>query len=243
MLGQLILSAFSREIVLEDGSHGEVAEPLKLLLREYRDFQAIVFGKRVLDFGCGFGDQAAAIAQRFGCEVTGLDTNEKHIEEAKRRHGHVAQFVASLPRGHWDVVISQDAMEHFTDPEAALEAMRTACGPHGVILLTFGPPWWAPYGSHMNFFCRIPWLQLWFTERTVMAVRAKFRNDGARRYEEVESGLNKMSLAKFECLLRKSGLRVLRLDYRGVKRLDFLTRVPVLREFATTHVTAILAPQ
>lgn len=243
MIGRLILEAFSREIAVEGETQTEVAEPLKLLLREYPDFEAVVFRKRVLDFGCGFGYQAAAIAQRFSCDVTGFDTNENYIVEARRRHGRAAQFVTSLPHGQWDVIISQNAMEHFTDPEGALVAMRAACGPQSVILLTFGPPWWAPYGSHMNFFCRIPWLQLWFRERSVMAVRAKFRSDGARHYEEVESGLNKMSLAKFEHLLLKSDLRIVRLDYRGVKRLDFLTRIPVLRELATNHVTAILAPR
>jgi len=92
----------------------------------------------------------------------------------------------------------------------------------------------------MRFFWPIPWLQLWFSEKTVMAVRARYRHDGARHYEEVESGLNKMSLAKFEHIVGSSGLRVLERQYVGVKKIHFLTKVPVIRELTTVVVSATL---
>lgn len=91
----------------------------------------------------------------------------------------------------------------------------------------------------MNFFCPIPWLQLLFPEKTVMAVRARYRKDGARRYEEVESGLNRMSLRKFERLVGASGLKAERIDYVGVKQMHVLTRIPIVRELSTVVVTAM----
>jgi ubiquinone/menaquinone biosynthesis C-methylase UbiE len=131
-------------------------------------------------------------------------------------------------------------MEHYPEPAATLEEMRRLLKPGGRLLITFGPPWFAPYGSHMHFFCKVPWLNLLFTERTVMAVRARFRQDGAKRYEDCESGLNKMSVAKFERIIAEAGLKVEDRRYDCIKGLNFLGRLPLLRELFINHVTATL---
>jgi ubiquinone/menaquinone biosynthesis C-methylase UbiE len=215
-------------------------DPLKDLRREFPNLATLLSNRDVLDFGCGFGDQAAAMAREFGAHVTGLDTHLGLIGSATRRYGDVARFTDHLDGNTFDVVISQDAMEHFDDPSSALAAMAAALRPGGVILMVFGPPWWAPYGAHMRFFCSVPWLQLWFSEKTVMAVRTRYRQDGAKHYEEIESGLNKMSLAKFERIVRNSGLKVLDRHYVGVKKIHFLTKIPVVRELTTVIVAATL---
>ena len=54
---------------------------------------------------------------------------------------------------------------------------------------------------------------------------ARYRKDGAKRYEKVESGLNRMSLRKFERLIGASGLKAARIDYVGVKKMHILTRI------------------
>ena len=241
MFGKYILEKLSSEAEFENDTPSGDKDPLSTLMSSYPDLAELVQRKRVLDFGCGRGDQAAAMAHRFSSIVTGLDTNRRTLATAVKSHGAAVEFLDKIPPGRtWDVVISLNAMEHYSDPVGALESMRRTVTFGGLVLVSFGPPWWAPYGSHMQFFCRIPWLQLWFTEQTIMAVRARYRNDGARRFEDVESGLNKMSLAKFERILSASNLSVIRLSYAGVKRMHWLTRVPVLRELGTVHVTSVL---
>lgn len=39
------------------------------------------------------------------------------------------------------------------------------------LLITFGCPWLSPYGSHMHFFTKMPWINVFFSETTVMRVR------------------------------------------------------------------------
>jgi ubiquinone/menaquinone biosynthesis C-methylase UbiE len=216
-------------------------DPLRDLRREFPDLGQLVRNRDVLDFGCGFGDQAGALAREFGARVTGLDKHRGLVAAATQRYGHLARFTDHLEAESFDVVLSQDAMEHVDDPAAALATMARALRPDGRILITFGPPWWAPYGAHMRYFCPIPWLQLWFSERTVMAVRGRYRHDGASHYEEVESGLNRLSLARFEQVLQESGLEMIKCRYVAVKKLQFLTRVPVVRELSTVLVSAVLA--
>jgi SAM-dependent methyltransferase len=243
-IAERILFALSRNPSSE-GQQIEAASsgnPLALLEREYPDLRELVAGKHVLDFGCGEGRQAAALAAKYRSHVVGFDTNVKTLQIAMQRKSDRVDFTTRLDPGRrFDVVVSQDAMEHFTNPAAAIEAMTNALAPGGKILMTFGPPWYAPYGSHMYFFCRLPWINLLFPERAVMNVRAHYRSDGARRYEEVESGLNRMTLRKFERIIEKSGLKVERLRYHCIKGLDFLSEIPLVRELTCNHVTAILA--
>ena len=84
-------------------------------------------------------------------------------------------------KGGFDIVLSHNSMEHFGDPARILDVMKSALKPDGRLYITFGPPWYAPYGSHMHFFTRVPWVNLLFSERTVMAVRARYRNDADRK--------------------------------------------------------------
>lgn len=64
-----------------------------------------------------------------------------------------------------------------------------------------------------------------------MAVRSRFRDDGAQRYEEVRSGLNRMTLAKVETIIRNSGLRTEYTYYFATKGLPVVDRLPYVREF------------
>ena len=73
-----------------------------------------------------------------------------------------------------------------------------------------------------------------------MAVRRRYRDDGARRYEEVESGLNKMTVGRFERIVASSRLEVDFKRYRCVKNVNFLGAVPLVREFFVNSVSVIL---
>ena len=73
-----------------------------------------------------------------------------------------------------------------------------------------------------------------------MKVRSLYRNDGAKRYEDVESGLNKMSVSKFERLIKTSSLEVVYKRYECVKKMNFLSKIPILRELFINHVSVIL---
>jgi SAM-dependent methyltransferase len=235
---------------VEHGHEAPIDSPLALVCREFPNFLDEIAGKRVLDYGCGTGQQAVALAQQRDCIVVGIDTNIKTLQGAINLAGSrkippaKLQFTDRITdemHGSFDVVLSQNSMEHFPDPVSVLDDMKHLLKRSGRLYITFGPPWYAPYGSHMQFFCKLPWLNILFSERTVMSVRSRFRQDGATRYEEVESGLNKMSITKFENLVSSMGLDVLFRNYRCVKGLDFMSQFPLLRELFINHVSVILA--
>lgn len=225
-----------------------VESTLNTFLRVYPDFLTLIKDKRIIHFGCGQGLQSVAMAKFGAKEVVGIIHRKEDLEFANRqskKHNVEGKTIFSntiekIKTRQFDLIISQNSMEHFNDPKAILLIMKSLLADNGKIFVTFGPPWFAPYGSHMQYFTRLPWIHILFPERTVMRVRALYRDDGARRYEDVELGLNKMSLKKFENLISVCRLKITHKKYEGVKKLNFLTGVPGVRELMTNHVTCLL---
>ena len=248
-----LLLLFSRKPGSPDYSYGRTEsdsdDALSLLCKVFPNFLNSIRGMDILDYGCGTGRQAVALASHGARYVLGIDTNGKALGAAQAlvRERNLEQQVELSGRfdarcvGRFDLVISQNSMEHYPDPASALEEMKSALKPNGRVLVTFGPPWFAPYGSHMHFFTKLPWVNLLFSERTVLNVRRHFRQDGATRYEEVESGLNKMTVARFERIVSQAGVSVRYRRYDCVKNLRFLGRIPALRGLFINHISCILA--
>lgn len=253
-IGERILLSLSRtpkgNDYLQNDAETTIDNALNLLTCVYPNFRALVSGKRVVDFGCGTGYQSIALVTKYDCSVFGVDTNKNTLMKAikiAKNHNVSSQklsFVESISPdmlNSFDVVISQNSFEHFSNPEKILEEMGKLLSDSGIILLTFGPPWLAPYGSHMHFFCKVPWINVLFPEKAVMKARSHFRNDGAKRYEDVESGLNRMTLSKFESIVFSCSLKVTFKKYECIKGINWLSKVPLFREFFVNHVSVILS--
>jgi len=199
-------------------------------------------GARVLDHGCGDGQYAVALAELGAREVVGFDTNPKWMEGGRalseRRRVRNCRFVSGLEgEPPFDVVVSRNCMEHYPNPGEVLAEILKVLAPGGVCYITFGPLWHAPYGAHMGHVTKVPWVHLLVPERAVMAVRNQWFDDGATRYEEVEGGLNRMTVHKLGGLVSS---RAEWIRYDAVWGLRRLRALPVLRELLTNHATVCI---
>lgn len=202
------------------------------------EFLGSLRGKTILDFGCGDGLQAVAIAQRVPeCRVIGLEIQPHLLERARARA--IACGVSDrcvfteTTRQRADVVISIDAFEHFSDPAGILATISELLAPDGEVVASFGPTWLHPFGGHL--FSVFPWAHLVFTESAMIRWRARFRSDGASRFSEVEGGLNQIRIAEFERIVARSPLAMDWLETVPIRNLGFLRWKP-LREFGSSIV-------
>ncbi|QEH35704.1 Demethylmenaquinone methyltransferase [Aquisphaera giovannonii] len=101
-------------------------------------------GRRILDVGCGLGDDAAAMARIVapGGAVVGVDASRGMVEAARRRHEDVAGLsfevadAGSLPfdDASFDACRIDRVLQHVPDPAPAIAEMARVLRPGGVLV-------------------------------------------------------------------------------------------------------------
>ena len=201
-----------------------------------------VQGKDVLDFGCGPGAEAVEVAERGARRVIGLELRQKWINAAIA-HAEARQVAHKCYFGtEWDepvdVILSLDSFEHFADPVDILQRMRQLLRPSGCVIASFGPTWYHPLGGHI--FSVFPYSHLLFSESALVHWRSLYKTDGARSF--AESGLNQMTIRRFEKLVAASPFRFADLETVPIRRLRLVAN-SLTREMTTAVVRCKLVPR
>ena len=198
------------------------------------DWKAID-GKVVIDFGCGVGGDAIALAQRGARHVIGIEVRDWVIDQATDN----ARAAGVLDRCTFtrrtderaDIITCSDVFEHVDDLEGVLAEMHRLLTSGGQVLAAFGPPWYHPYGAHL--LSVFPWAHLLFTERALTRWRSAFAWRPITHFSE--SGLNGMTVRRFIETVARSPLRFAHLDLTPIRRLGLLHN-RLTREFTTAVV-------
>lgn len=203
-----------------------------------------IAGKTVIDFGCGTGHEALEMAARGARKVIGIDIRESQLQQAREaaeRKGlsHLCQFTTATDEPA-DLIFSIDSFEHFEEPAAILQMMRRLVKPDGKAIIEFGPPWYHPLGGHL--FSVLPWAHLIFSEKSLLRWRADFKTDGARRFQEIEGGLNQMTIRRFKRLVKESDFRFAHFEAVPIRKAQLLLN-PLTEEFFTAIVRCHLVPR
>lgn len=209
--------------------------------------------RTVIDYGCGLGHEAVAIACRGAKRVYGIDIQRASLDAAAalaKREGVTDRcvFLDGLQQrdeiealyGTADYIYALDSFEHLSRPDESLAEIFRLLKPGGRLLINFGPPWKHPYGCHLRYITPVPWIHLYFEEPTIMALRAVFRDDGAKTFDEVPGGLNRMTVARFIQLVRHQSFEIETFQLLPVRRCAFLTNSKWLREYFTSAIKCTL---
>lgn len=105
-------------------------------------------GKNVLEIGSGFGTFSEMMVKE-DRQVTGLDINSVHVEEARQKNigaefvlHDIASGVGPLPGKTFDTVVSLHVFEHIPNDEAALKNAVSLLDDTGkVVIMVPAHPW------------------------------------------------------------------------------------------------------
>ncbi|MEQ9916159.1 bifunctional 2-polyprenyl-6-hydroxyphenol methylase/3-demethylubiquinol 3-O-methyltransferase UbiG [Pectobacterium aroidearum] len=104
-----------------------------------------LFGKKVLDVGCGGGILAESMA-REGADVTGLDMGAEPLQVARLHaleSGVAVNYVQETVEAHahahpglYDVVTCMEMLEHVPDPQSVVQACAKLVKPGGHVFFS-----------------------------------------------------------------------------------------------------------
>jgi SAM-dependent methyltransferase len=248
-----------------DGAPAFLAEVARYLSPTWLD------DRIVLDLGCGWGGKAVYYGRHtkarriVAIDLPGYDAAGAHDFARAHRVTSCAFDVGdaeALPyRGDvFDVVLSEDVMEHVGNPAAVLAEAYRVLKPGGVFVAIF-PSFLQANAHHLDRAINLPALHYLLSMKTWASGLNRVREtDPTRAYSpfgrvvrtpfrQVTCDLNGMSFRQFSELVGKTSFEpeVLRLVPRQYGRDRWLVgglyrlalRVPALREFLADHVLFI----
>ena len=220
--------------------------------------------KFVLDIGCGAGGKTVFYASKGVKKITGIEILGKYREEAENlakeyRLQDKFEFVqgdaANMPFENeiFDTIIMNDAMEHVDKPEMVLRECYRILKKDGKLYLNF-PPYNHPYGAHLSDAIGIPWVHVFFSEKTLIKCykelvkelpdgkeRVDFRISKKEDGPEYFSYINKMSIKRANNILQNSNFE---LEYYSEEPLrnifKYPARIPFFKEFLVKMVVCVL---
>jgi SAM-dependent methyltransferase len=212
---------------------------LRALFTAYFDASKL-YGRRVVDFGCGTGDLSRFAHAQRAASVTGVDLSERMIAVARdsaARHGVADKisFVLGRPEeiplddASADVVLCFDVMEHIIEYRSIIPEWRRILVRGGRVLISW-ELWMHPYGHHSYPLVNVPWAHLFLTDAALMRICARtfeldeyrpsfWHLDENRNKKEdnpyinatsLSGYLNKLTTRKFERICCRSGLQIQR---------------------------------
>lgn len=238
-------------------------ETIKFYLK-HTDIDEMFKNKTVLDIGCGAGGKTIYYASKGVEKIVGVEILGKYKEEAEelaRKYGMEEKFefvsadASNTPfeDESFDTIIMNDAMEHVDEPEKVLDECYRILKKNGKLYLNF-PPYNHPYGAHLSDAIGMPWVHVFFSEKTLIKTYkelVKDLPDGKDRVEfrisknsdgtEYFSYINKMTIKRANNILKNSMFNI---EYYSEEPLRSIFRIPaklpVLKEFLVKMVVCVL---
>jgi SAM-dependent methyltransferase len=240
-------------------------------------------GRKVLNVGHGLGGKLPFYTEEGARSVVGIDINEQSTHIAQRHifslgladgaEEGVFLAVADASRlpfrdGSFDMVVSINTFEHIMQLEEALEDCYRVLAPGGRALL-YLPPYYSPWGPHLENWIHFPWPHLIFSDRTLLRVAARedarlqLNRDfvAAAQIDWTEEAqripdVNRVTLRQFRSMIARAGFSVVEfkllpvgydalrsgppLRLLALSLLNVLTGVPLLQEVVVTKIACVL---
>jgi SAM-dependent methyltransferase len=112
------------------GSRALRTQPLRVIAKQSPG--------RLVDIGCGRGDLGAYLIER-GWAVTGIEPSANACEAARTRGVDARRGTVEtveLEQEAYDAAVFRHSLEHVTDPVGALDRVRAALRPGGLVMIS-----------------------------------------------------------------------------------------------------------
>ena len=230
----------------------------------YTNKEEMFKDKTVLDIGCGAGGKSLYYITLGASHVYGVDVVASYKEESEELAKtlnlndqftfiHADAKNLPYPDGSFDTIIMNDAMEHVGEPEEVLKEVLRVLKNGGKVYINF-PPYNHPFGAHLSDAINIPWVHLFFSEKTLIREykelvkdlpdgqsRIDFRISKKENGEEYFSYINKMTLKRFKKILKKLNITPVYYKEMPLRNIvKIFAKLPVLNEIFVKMAVCVI---
>ena len=239
--------------------------------------------KKLLDIGTGIGGKLSLYQESGVRSLTGIDItprsvsiSQKYIQDKVDLEHTTQQFdfsvadAAQMPfaDNSFDAIVSINVFEHIMEIENAVQETYRVLKPGGLAFLHV-PPYYGPWGPHLENWIHFPWSHLFFSDRTLLRVaeledQRRPLNDQFMYAAKVDwkaeqiPGVNRVTYRDFHRMIKQAGFLIYSLELLPVgyeylqkksnmpskllyKLVQFCTHVPVLQEVFITKMVYVLS--
>jgi ubiquinone/menaquinone biosynthesis C-methylase UbiE len=201
----------------------------------------------VLIVGCGDGSEIEWFAER--CRsVVAVDVMQDSVARCAQRSMHLTNVecrlvgAKSLPFGDvaFDVLFMHNVCEHIIEVEACFAEYYRILKKGGLLMNTFAPLFYSPFGAHLIDALKMPWFHLAFGLDAVSHLRNQYYPKPYVAKSWADHGLNRITERRYRRMVDRLGFHHERYEVACSGGLSLAAGIPLLRNLFIFRVTDVL---
>jgi ubiquinone/menaquinone biosynthesis C-methylase UbiE len=157
-----------------------------------------LYDKKVLEIGCGHGGICIYASMVGAKEVIGIDLSDEALSSAEALKSKIedetnnvlpVQFKKmeaenlKFDEDKLDVIIADNVFEHVDNIPIVMKECGRVLKPGGRIVIPNFPSYRSKFGPHVKYGVKIPWVHIFFTEKTIVEVMHTLAKSDPKMYE------------------------------------------------------------
>lgn len=157
-----------------------------------------VYGKNVLELGCGQGGICVFAAMLGAKKVVGIDLSDIALSAANNFKSSIEletnftlpvefEFMSAedlkFDDAEFDLIIADNVFEHVDDLFLVLRECHRVLIGNGILMVPNFPSYLSKFGPHVKYGVKLPWVHIFFSETTIVQVMHDLAINDAKMFD------------------------------------------------------------
>jgi ubiquinone/menaquinone biosynthesis C-methylase UbiE len=199
-----------------------------------------------LIIGCGHGQEVEWLSH-ICAHVTGIDVNGLRVDIARDRianidNAEVFKVEDTMPfeDDNFDVIFMYNVCEHIIKIDYWFSEYNRVLKDGGVLINSFGPLFYSPFGAHLFDILKVPWGHLIFGFKATQEIRNQIKPNYSYAKNWSDRYLNRLTEKQYLKVVKNNGFKHQYYKHSTVKKLPVVGDIPIVKNLFINHIESII---